>query len=1201
MTTSFIPNDPDFNAQWSLNNTGHTGGTNDADIDAPEAWAIQQGSRNVVVAVIDTGIDFNHEDLNANMWRNPNEIAGNNIDDDNNGFTDDVFGADFVNNDSDPLDDNRHGTHVAGIIGSVTNNGVGVAGVSPNVNLMALKAGNQNGVLSVNFVVNAIDYAVRHGANIINYSASGWNNRNARFVNALKQANNAGILFIAAAGNDGLNLDIQPDGTETIDLSNILVVQNTDLNDKSNPGSNFGFTTVDVGAPGTNIFSTLPGNQYGFLTGTSMAAPHASGVAALILAEKPFLSPWEVKKIIMDTVDLTPNLAGKTVSGGRINAERALLATQSLQKITLEIDEIKDIGRLDGGDSADFQAKVTLDSQVFPDRNAPENSNPKNLGWNFSTNTSSSEIAIKIEILDRDGGLRFGNDRGDINPEEGTKDLNLRYNFKSGLLFDPNTGRIYSRQVDGRFYIQGDPNTDTVGIWFRINPELASVQGDGSLLLDIGAYAPQATNPHETVYIKHISGTSADEVVEVTTNGVTQLFGPGTNGGVFSVIRASASDGNDTLTLDGVLTSAYLKGGDGDDLIEIINSISELTQGSIIVADTGNDTVRGGAGNDSIHGSAGNDVLSGGVGNDHITGGGDHDWIDGGAGDDILSGDSGNPGADIILGGAGNDIIGGGGNADSIQGGDGDDQIWGDSSFDLPDVRTTATPGTEGNDTLDGGNGNDQIYGELGDDELIGSAGNDLLDGGEGLDTASYRNDTGAISVNLEASTAQDGFGNTDQLQNIENVIGSAFNDRIIGDRNVNVIYAGDGDDRVEARGGNDTIFGEAGNDTLLGEAGNDLLIGGIGADLLDGGAGNDTVSYSTSALGVIANLYTGRGATGDARGDVYQSIENLEGSQFSDRLIGNDINNILSGLDGDDFLDGRAGDDQLLGNAGNDNLNGDKGHDTLDGGDGADFLYGAEGDDQLLGGQGDDYLEGGSGDDTLNGNDGQDWLEAGAGADQLYGDAGDDVLFSGTGKDTLHGGTGNDGLNGEAEDDVLLGGIGNDSLTGGSGQDTFRFTFGDGIDSVTDFGGVGAFGKQPPVSSDEVDILQFQGEGLIARNLLLTQQGNNLLISFDTVNSPQVILNDFALENLDNWQNGLGNILFDGNTTAQDNFDVFNAEWQLDQILPNLGLNRVTFLNDLDNKVKGFDNSDDVINGQGGNDILWGLSGDDLLRGGTG
>jgi Ca2+-binding RTX toxin-like protein len=127
----------------------------------------------------------------------------------------------------------------------------------------------------------------------------------------------------------------------------------------------------------------------------------------------------------------------------------------------------------------------------------------------------------------------------------------------------------------------------------------------------------------------------------------------------------------------------------------------------------------------------------------------------------------------------------------------------------------------------------------------------------------------------------------TDQLQNIENVIGSAFNDRIIGDRNINIIYTGNGDDRVEARDGNDTIFGETGNDTLLGEGDDDLLIGDIGADLLDGGVGNDTASYSTSALDVIANLSTGRGATGDARGDVYELIENLEGSQLGDHLIG--------------------------------------------------------------------------------------------------------------------------------------------------------------------------------------------------------------------------------------------------------------------------------------------------------------------------
>lgn len=649
---------------------------------------------------------------------------------------------------------------------------------------------------------------------------------------------------------------------------------------------------------------------------------------------------------------------------------------------------------------------------------------------------------------------------------------------------------------------------------------------------------------------------------------------------------------------------AYVLGENLENLMLIGNEAVNGTGNSlnnIITGNSGNNTLSGLAGDDILIGGGGDDLFFGEIGNDQIDGG---DGIDTSNYHDDPNSITINLEQNTVTDGFGNiDLLN---NIENIIGSQFSDRIIGNNQDNLlfGGLGNDVIEARGGDDTIYGETGNNTLLGEAGNDKLIGDIGADLLDGGEGNDTASYSTSALGVIINLEGGTAQDGFGNTDRLQNIENVIGSAFADQIVGDRNINTIYAGDGDDWVEGRGGNDTLLGEAGDDTLLGEDGDDLLIGGIGADSLNGGKGNDTASYSTSALGVITNLTTGRGATGDARGDVYESIENLEGSQWGDRLIGNNTDNSLSGLDGDDFIDGRSGDDQLFGHAGDDDLQGGNGNDTLDGGNGHDFLYGSEGNDQLLGGQQDDYLEGGTGDDTLNGNEGQDWLEAGAGADQLYGDTGDDGLFGGDGADRLQGGDGNDSLNGEAGDDGLTGGSGNDTLTGGGWNDAFLVIQGNGIDTITDLGGIGRGSNPSQSMMAEVDVIKFEGNGLIAQNMLLTQNGTDLEITFAGVANTTVILQNFALEHLDNLHRATGlevnsgNILFDGQTDIQDSFDVFNAEWQRDQIL---NRNSVTFLNDLDNAIKGFHGSQDVINGQGGNDILSGLSGNDLLRGGTG
>jgi serine protease len=278
-----VPNDPMFSSQWALANN-QTG----ADIRALAAWDINTNASNITVAVIDTGIDYKHSDLAANMWRNSREIPNNGLDDDGNGYIDDVFGYDFANNDSDPMDDHGHGTHVAGIIGAVANNGRGIAGVAWNVRLMAVKFLSSNGTGTVADAVRAIDYAVQMGARIINASWGGAG-YSSILAQAINRAENAGVLFVTAAGNNGTNNDQTPTYPASFPNTNILAVAASDRNDNLATFSNFGPSTVHLAAPGVGILSTLPNDGYASWSGTSMAAPprkrcrcfvmgHASGL-----------------------------------------------------------------------------------------------------------------------------------------------------------------------------------------------------------------------------------------------------------------------------------------------------------------------------------------------------------------------------------------------------------------------------------------------------------------------------------------------------------------------------------------------------------------------------------------------------------------------------------------------------------------------------------------------------------------------------------------------------------------------------------------------------------------------------------------------------------------------------------------------------------------------------------------------------------
>ena len=321
-----MPNDPAFNQLWGMHQQ------KDKDIDAPEAWDLTQGSSNVVVAVIDTGIDYGHEDLSSNMWRNPGEIPGNGIDDDGNGFRDDVYGWDFCNEDSDPYDDNFHGTHCAGTIGAAGNNGIGVAGVNWGVKLMAVKTMNQGGSGYISDAIDAVYYTTRRGVRLTSNSWGyyGWLQS---MKDAIDDAGTSNILFVAAAGNEQNDNDNNPCYPASFVSANIISVAATDADDDLTWFSNYGKTAVDLGAPGEYIYSTVPTAQgkYASYSGTSMAAPHVAGVAALVAAYSPALTAAQIKQRILDNTDRSSTLSGKTVTGGRLNAYKSLSGAVPLE------------------------------------------------------------------------------------------------------------------------------------------------------------------------------------------------------------------------------------------------------------------------------------------------------------------------------------------------------------------------------------------------------------------------------------------------------------------------------------------------------------------------------------------------------------------------------------------------------------------------------------------------------------------------------------------------------------------------------------------------------------------------------------------------------------------------------------------------------------------------------------------------------
>lgn len=330
---SAIPNDQYFYQQWALHNTGaFAAGTAGADIKAVQAWDIHTGNGDIIIAVLDTGIDYNHADLSGNIWINTGEIPNNGIDDDGNGKIDDWRGWNFAANNNNPRDNHGHGTFVSGIIGAKGNNSIGISGVMWNVKIMPLKFLDDKGEGTVADEIAAIEYAISKGAKIINASFAGSLSSLSEY-DAIALANSAGVLVMAAAGNGGNdaigdNNDFLPEYPASYNLPNIISIAATDQNDRRASFSNFGLNSVHVAAPGVYILSTVPTSifpsGYDFSLGTSASTPHVSGLAGLLYSYYTHFTPSQIRSTILRYVDVLPSLSGFIQTGGRINAYKAI-------------------------------------------------------------------------------------------------------------------------------------------------------------------------------------------------------------------------------------------------------------------------------------------------------------------------------------------------------------------------------------------------------------------------------------------------------------------------------------------------------------------------------------------------------------------------------------------------------------------------------------------------------------------------------------------------------------------------------------------------------------------------------------------------------------------------------------------------------------------------------------------------------------
>lgn len=841
-----VPSDPYFGSLYGMD-----------DINAPEAWDIRTDASNIVIGVIDTGIDVDHPDLVNNLWVNEGEIWGDGIDNDGNGYIDDYHGYDFYNGHGigpgySRDDDHSHGTHVAGTIAAEGNNGIGVSGVAWQAQLMAVKIFSAAGRTTTSAIVQGIRYATMMGADITNNSWGG-GGYSSSILSAITDAQNSGSVFVAAAGNNyGRNNDSYRYYPSGYSLDNIVAVASTDSSDRLSSFSNYGATTVDLGAPGSSIRSTIPGGGYGYKSGTSMATPHVAGALALIMAEDSSLSYSQAIAVLMDTTQALSSLAGRTVSGGRLDLYAAL--------DSLQLDEPPAFGVRDIVMSND----VTSVDHAF---------------------TVSSTLNTSVSVLGQPG-------QGAItalsNADSGSPTLTYTgtdagYGTSFTLRATDSEGRTTDELVTVDKVASDAVNTDVVG--------------------DDDAETIYGGNEGRTFY-----GGGGSDVIYA--GGGDDWIDAGSGGGDI----VDGGSGTDTLSFASAIAAvtASLETGSGaGDSFSSIESLEGSAYNDTLSGDGSANRLFGGDGNDTLSGGDGADTLIGGEGNDFALYS-DTDGVTVSLGDgrrsgsaigdtfDSIEGLVGGAGGDLLVGASGANLLIGNGGSDTLIGGAGSDFLTGDG----------------GNDLIVGGAGDDTLYGGAGDDIFYSGTGNDTVNGGTGSDTLHLGYVSGVVDINFDTGVAIGADFGTVTFQNVEfvtfetqtggTVLATDAVETFADPETLTLSYAGSNAAVTLDLAAGTGSGGAAEGDTLLavtsvaGSGHDDRITSGYGDETVDGAGGSDTVVFS-GAVGdysLTGNAGTVTVTDSQTGRDGADTLINVESLVFSDGILNlrDDVSIILVG-----------------------------------------------------------------------------------------------------------------------------------------------------------------------------------------------------------------------------------------------------------------------------------------------------------------
>ncbi|MBX3483797.1 MAG: S8 family serine peptidase [Phenylobacterium sp.] len=873
-----ISNDPLFTGgqQWGMYGDT-TAKANVYGSQAGEAWtAGYTGSSKVAVGLVDTGLDYTHPDLYLNVWLNPGEIplafraslvdvdgdghigfrdlnaaanasfvtdvngngridAGdllndprweNGIDEDGNGYTDDLIGWDFLNNDNDPMDDVGHGTHVGGIIAAQGGNGVGGAGVTWSTQVIVTKFLGPDGGYTSD-AIRALDYitalSAAPGGNAIVATNNSWGGGGASplLAAAIGRSAQADLLFIAAAGNGGDDqvgdnnnaVPNYPSNYDTVAVAGydaVIAVASLTSTGALSSFSNYGATTVDLGAPGSNINSTVPGGGYGSKSGTSMATPFVTGAVAMYAALNPGASAAQIRADLLAATTATSSLAGKTVTGGRLDVS-ALIYSISPGGVSVVGTTANDTFSLTAAPAGLSKASVFNDTISGGAGNDKLDGGPgadRLIGG--PGNDTYTADAFDTIVEGANEGVDLVNSAGSY-----TLGANLEKLTLTGAAAVNGTGNELDNTITGNTaanVLNGMAGNDTLNGGGGADT-LIGGQGNDKLIGGIGADRMEG-GPGDDSY-------DVDDVDDVVVEGLNEG-----NDLVTSAISYALGANLERLTLSG--TAAINGTGNG--------------LANILTGNAADNVLDGGLGDDTINGGDGADTLLGGEGNDKLTGGTGADRMEGGPGDDTYYVDD--PG-DVVVEAAdqGNDLVSS--TAASFTLGDNIERLTLTGTANINgtgnaldntltgNAANNVLDGGDGADTINGGAGNDTLYGGAGADKLTGGAGADRMEGGLGDDTY-YVDDVGDVVI--EAPNA----GNDLVSSSVTFTLGANI-EKLTLTGTAAVDGTGNAlGNTIKGNGAANRLFGMDGNDTLSGGAGADTLNGGAGVDKLTGGADLD-------------------------------------------------------------------------------------------------------------------------------------------------------------------------------------------------------------------------------------------------------------------------------------------------------------------------------------------------------------------------